>query len=223
MTFFKRLCTETESARDYLLSAPIMQRCMTGDISKDDYGAFLLQAYHHVKHTTPLLMSAGSRMPESKEWLREALAEYIEEELGHQEWILNDLEKCGYNKQAARLSRPNHSTELMVSYAYDMINRTNPVGFFGMVHVLEGTSVSMADDAAQSIENALGLPSSGFSYLRSHGAIDIEHIKFFEGLMNRIDDEEDQRQIIHCATVFYHLYGNVFRELDESQVHSIAA
>ena len=168
-------------------------------------------------------MSAGSRMPGEKEWLREALAEYIEEELGHQEWILNDLEKCGYDKEIARASTPNSSTELMVAYAYDMINRVNPVGFFGMVHVLEGTSVAMADNAAQSIQNALGLHQGAFSYLRSHGAIDIEHVKFFEDLMNRIDDRKDQAQIIHCAKMFYHLYGNVFRELDENQVLSIAA
>ncbi|MFT5137375.1 MAG: long-chain acyl-CoA synthetase [Arenicella sp.] len=223
MTFFERINNETLQARNYLLASPIMQRAMTGDISKHDYGAFLLQAYHHVKHTTPLLMSAGSRMPGSKEWLREALAEYIEEELGHQEWILNDLEKCGYGKEIARASTPNSSTELMVAYAYDMINRVNPVGFFGMVHVLEGTSVTMADNAAQSIQDALGLPNAAFSYLRSHGAIDIEHIKFFEELMNRIDDPDDQAQIIHCANMFYHLYASIFRELDESQVLSIAA
>ena len=223
MTFFERLNDETLQARNYLLASPIMQRAMTGDISKNDYGAFLLQAYHHVKHTTPLLMGAGSAMPGSKEWLREALAEYIEEELGHQEWILNDLEQCGYDKEVARASTPNSSTELMVAYAYDMINRVNPAGFFGMVHVLEGTSVTMADNAAQSIQDALGLPNGAFSYLRSHGAIDIEHIKFFEELMNRIDDPDDQAQIIHCSNMFYHLYGNIFRELDESQVLSIAA
>lgn len=223
MTFFERLNSETEQARNYLLASPIMQRAMQGNITNHDYGSFLLQAYHHVKHTTPLLMSAGSRMPAAKEWLREALADYIEEELGHQEWILNDLQQCGYDKEIARASIPNSSTELMVSYAYDMINRVNPVGFFGMVHVLEGTSVSMADNAAQSIQTALGLPKGAFSYLRSHGAIDIEHVKYFEGLMNRIEDPEDQAQIIHCANMFYHLYGNVFRQLDESQILRIAA
>ena len=39
-------------------------------------------------------------------------------------------------------ARRRVATELMVAYAYDTIARGNPVGFFGMVHVLEGTSVS---------------------------------------------------------------------------------
>ncbi|MBL4672739.1 MAG: iron-containing redox enzyme family protein, partial [Arenicella sp.] len=73
------------------------------------------------------------------------------------------------------------------------------------------------------IQRTLGLPKNAFSYLRSHGAIDVEHIKFFENLVNRIDDPEDQAQIIHCAKMFYHLYGNVFGELNESQIENIAA
>ena len=44
-------------------------------------------------------MAAGSRIPENQEWLRTALAEYVEEELGHQEWILNDIEACGFDKE----------------------------------------------------------------------------------------------------------------------------
>lgn len=222
MNLYQRLLTETTQDRDYLLSSPIITRCFTGDINLDDYVAFLSQAYHHVKHTVPLLMSVGAKLPESKEWLREAVAEYIEEELGHQEWILNDIAACGVDKEIVRESSPSFATELMVSYAYDMTNRVNPLGFFGMVHVLEGTSIAMADNAAGAIKNALGLPSEAFSYLRSHGALDIEHVKFFESLMSKIIDKTEQDLIIKSAKVFYQLYGNIFRTLDnESKLNTV--
>jgi pyrroloquinoline quinone (PQQ) biosynthesis protein C len=213
MRFFDDLQNETTADRDYLLSAPIINRCFQGDILVDDYVAFLQQAYHHVKHTTPLLMATGSRLPESKEWLRNAVAEYIEEELGHQEWVLNDIEACGYDRQQARSNQPNFSTELMVSYAYDCITRKNPLCFFGMVHVLEGTSVAMADGAADVINRVLSLPEKAFSYLRSHGSLDQEHVKFFAGLMNQLEDPEEQQIIITSAKAFYRLYGDMFREL----------
>jgi len=213
MTFMDTLNSETQDERDYLLSSPIIHRCLSGDISLHDYVAFLTQAYHHVKHTIPLLMAVGSRLPEKKEWLREAVAEYIEEELGHQEWILNDIAACGFDKEDARNSRPSAATELMVAYAYDTVQRVNPIGFFGMVHVLEGTSVTTADTAANSIKDALDLPEKAFSYLRSHGALDIEHVKFFESLMARIANTDEQEQIIHSARMFYRLYANIFRSL----------
>lgn len=216
MSFFDRLQSETEQQRAELFSAPIIARALKGDVNVDEYIAFLSQAYHHVKHTVPLLMATGSRLPESQEWLRVAVGEYIEEETGHQEWVLNDIAACGADKEKVRRSKPNMATELMVSYAYDSINRINPLGFFGMVHVLEGTSISLADSAADTIRGALGLPKKAFSYLYSHGSLDQDHVEFFKGLMNRIDQPADQEQIIHSAKVFYKLYGDVFRSLDSS-------
>jgi len=145
--------------------------------------------------------------------LREAVAEYIEEELGHQEWILNDIEACGGDKEAVRHSRPAIATELMVSYAYDTVARINPVSFFGMVFVLEGTSINLASRAADSIQAALHLPDKAFVYLRSHGNLDIGHMNFFESLMNRIDSENDRQDIVHSARIFFTLYANIFRDI----------
>lgn len=213
MNFFEQLSLETQTERQYLLATPILQRAVLGDIQLIEYVNFLTEAYHHVKHTTPLLMAAGSRISGNKEWVRNALAEYVEEELGHQEWILNDIEACGFDKEEVRHSQPSTAAELMVSYAYDMINRTNPMGFFGMVHVLEGTSITIADNAAGKIAEGLALPQGCFSYLTSHGALDIEHVAFFKDLMNKVDDINDQNQIIHCAKVFYKLYADVFKNI----------
>jgi len=214
MTFYQQLLAATENERAGLLSAPIILRCFQGEFTLHDYVAFLGQAYHHVKHTVPLLMAVGARLPEEKEWLREAVGEYIEEEMGHQEWILNDIGQCGFDKEYVRHARPHLATELMVVYAWDMINRVNPLGFFGMVQVLEGTSINIAEKAADIIREKLGLPRQAFTYLYSHGALDQDHIQFFEGLMNGITDPGEQEQIIYAAKVFYKLYGEIFRSLD---------
>ena len=157
MSFYQSLLDATTEERNYLLSAPMIQRCFTGDFTLDHYVAFLQQAYHHVKHTVPLLMAVGAGLPERQEWLREAVAEYIEEELGHQEWILNDIAACGIDKDTVRHGRPNAATELMVAYAYDTVMRNNPMAFFGMVFVLEGTSINLASQAADIIQQHLGL------------------------------------------------------------------
>jgi long-chain acyl-CoA synthetase len=221
MNFFAQLQAATAAEREYLLVTPLIKDCIAGQVSRPLYAAYLCQAYHHVKHTVPLLMATGARLPEAKEWLRDAVAEYIDEEHGHQEWILNDVAACGYDKEAARRTQPTLATELLVAYAYDTIQRVNPLGFFGMVHVLEGTSIVAADNAASGIQAALGLPDQAFSYLRSHGALDQEHVKFFAGLMDRIDDPAEQQVIIHCAKVFYRLFGDVLRSVMAEQVAAL--
>ncbi|WP_192510157.1 TenA family transcriptional regulator [Pseudoalteromonas aurantia] len=212
--FYNKLQESTQSEREYLLTAPIINAVFSGDIQLGQYASFLQQAFHHVKHTVPLLMACGSKLDESKEWLRVAVGEYIEEETGHQEWILNDIAACGFDKEVVRSSRPSFETEMMVSYAYDSIHRVSPLSFFGMVNVLEGTSIALADDAASMIANKLDLPSHAFSYLSSHGALDIEHIEFFKGLMNKITCPNEQAIITHSAKCFYRLYGDMFRSLE---------
>lgn len=213
MNFFNKLQEQTESERYALFNVPIIKQSLVGQVTKESYIAFLTEAYHHVKHTVPLLMACGSKLPDSYEWLREAIAEYIHEEIGHQEWILNDIAACGADKEKVRNGQPLLATELMVSYAYDTIHRGNPVGFFGMIQVLEGTSIDLAINVADAIKESLGLPEKAFSYLRSHGALDIKHMVFFESLMNRINRESDQEAILHTAKVIYKLYADIFRTL----------
>ena len=90
------------------------------------------------------------------------------------------------------------------------------MGFFGMVQVLEGTSVAIAPDRRRSAQGGLGLPPQAMSYLSSHGALDQEHLKFFESLMNRVEDQADQAAIIHAARVVYRLYGDMLYQLTGS-------
>ena len=213
MSFYESLLAQTQAERDYLLGAPIIQQAMTGQVALHSYIAFLTEAYHHVKHTVPLLMACGARLPERLEWLREAIADYIGEELGHQEWILNDIRACGGDAEAVRGGQPALPTELMVAYVYDRIARHNPVSFFGMVNVLEGTSIALATQAAGIIQDKLQLPSKAFSYLNSHGSLDLEHIEFFKKLMNRLDNDDDKAAVVHTAKVVYRLYGDMFRSL----------
>lgn len=215
-SFHDRLLAETRRERDDLIAIPIVQEALAGRVRREDYVAFLAQAFHHVRHTVPLLMACGARLPARLEWLRTAVGEYIEEEMGHHAWILDDLAACGADRDAVEHGAPSEATELMVAYAYDTIARGNPVGFFGMVLVLEGTSVALATRAAEALETSLGLPRSAFTYLRSHGDLDIEHVGFYETLMNRLDDEDDRLAVIHAAKRFYRLYGDVFRSLRDA-------
>ena len=213
MPYFEALAQQTAPARAELFAIPVIADALAGRITRAQYLAFLTEAYHHVKHTVPLLMACGSRLPESKGWLRAAIVEYIAEEAGHEEWILNDIAAAGGDPRLVRDGAPSAATELMVAYVHDTIARRNPVGFFGMVHVLEGTSTALATNAAQVIRASLDLPPEAFTYLTSHGALDQQHVRFFAGLMDRLQDPDDQSAVTHAANMVYRLYGDIFRSL----------
>ncbi len=215
MSFYDTLQEATTADRAELLGLPLFADALAGRVTRPLYIAFLAQAYHHVKHTVPLMMACGGRLTDDYEWLRGKIVHYVEEEYGHHEWVLNDIRAAGGDPDRVRYGRPAVATELMVSYAYDTVMRGNPVGFFGMVHVLEGTSTALATQAAQKIAQAVQLPKSAFSYLASHGALDVDHVDFFRELVDRLTDPRDQDAVIHASRMFYRLYGDIFRHLHQ--------
>jgi pyrroloquinoline quinone (PQQ) biosynthesis protein C len=213
MPFYDEIVRGTVGPREAFMEIPAVALGLRGLVPVGTYLAFLAEAYQHVRHTVPLLMACGARLGPRQSWLRHAVAEYISEEIGHEDWILNDIQHAGGNPDSVRDGNPGLATELMVAYAYDSVQRGNPVSMFGMVFVLEGTSVVLATRAAAALKKNLSIPDAACTYLESHGSLDQEHLRIFSTLMNRLDSDADRHAVLHAANVFYHLYGNIFRSL----------
>ena len=159
---------------------------------------FLREAYHHVRHTVPLLRACKAALPARRAWLARAAGRVHRGGAGPRR--VDPRRHPRLRRRCARpcaTAAPGHATEVMVAYAYDTIARRNPLGFFGMVHVLEGTSVSLALLAADQIQKPLGLPDAAFSYLRSHGTLDQEHVAHFAAA-----DGPDRRRAATRPTSF---------------------
>jgi len=217
MTFFDRLGAETQVEREDFQSISVIQTAVSQGVTKELYAQYLTQAYHHVRFTVPLLELALEGCNVGDEAYANALAEYIEEEAGHDEWILDDIKALGEDSEAVRAGRGGFACRVMISHAYYLIERQSPYALLGMVHVLEGMSVVLADQAAGAIRASFGdNPPNAFSYLTSHGALDMEHVKFFEDLVNGLGERDVEDIIIASAKDFYKLFGNMFRELGEA-------
>jgi hypothetical protein len=184
-----------------------------GNLTKALYVSFLTQWYHILKHTLPLILATQSRLTEETEWLTDVIGEFTEQMASNEELILNDIAVCGGDIEQVRHSRAHMTTELMVSYAYDTVNRINPLGILGMHHVLEGAVLSLAHRSADNIGNTSLVPKDALTYLYTHGSLLQDNADVFIGVMNRIDRSEDRNQIIRSAQIFYKLYADIFLSL----------
>jgi hypothetical protein len=184
-----------------------------GNLTKALYISFLTQWYHILKHTLPLILATQSRLTEETEWLTDVIGEFTEQMASNEELILNDIAVCGGDIEQVRHSRAHMTTELMVSYAYDTVNRINPLGILGMHHVLEGAVLSLAHRSADNIGNTSLVPKDALTYLYTHGSLLQDNADVFIGVMNRIDRSEDRNQIIRSAQIFYKLYADIFLSL----------
>jgi pyrroloquinoline quinone (PQQ) biosynthesis protein C len=215
MQFFDRLFVETRAEREAFIATPVIQRALRQGVPAGMYIAFLGQAYHHVRHTCRLLGTAVARSTDRDQRYINALLEYIQEERGHEEWILDDIRALGGDAEAVRAGQGDLPCRLMVAYVYYAIEHVSPYAMLGMVHVLEGMSAALATAAAGTLKTALGIEGGrGFSYLGSHGSLDLEHVAFFRDLVNGITDATAQDAIIDTARVVYRLYGDMFSGIE---------
>jgi pyrroloquinoline quinone (PQQ) biosynthesis protein C len=212
VSFYDRLTAETEKERIGFTSIPLIREALRSGASRELYLDFLTQAYHHVKHTFPELAFAAARTTD--EAYQDALVEYMEEERGHEKWILDDITAMGGDAAAVRNGAPGIACRVMVGYTYYAIEWLSPYAMLGSVHVLEGMSTVLADKAADAIQSSLAhRGKDGFSYLRSHGALDVKHVAFFKELVNGLTDTRTQQIVIDESKVFYRLYGDIYHEL----------
>ncbi|MGZ3197106.1 MAG: AMP-binding protein [Croceibacterium sp.] len=212
-SFFTELEDATVRERLAFLGVPQVQAGLAGTICRETYIDYLTQAYHHVRHTVPLMIEARERLGHRLE-LVAALDEYIAEETGHEEWILKDIAAAGGDASVARRSRPRAATQAMVDHAYARIRNGNAVAFFGMVYVLESVSVALATRGAGAVAERLGLPPEAFTYLNSHGALDQSHMRFLEGLVDSFEEEPDRAAVIGMAREIFGLFGAMFASID---------
>jgi pyrroloquinoline quinone (PQQ) biosynthesis protein C len=212
MSFYEQLVAETADSRDAFLSIPLVLSTLRNGAPRSLYLDFLAEAYHHVKHTFPLLALAASRTLDER--YQDALVEYMAEERGHEKWILNDIRALGGDPDTVRHGQAGPACRIMVGYAYYAIEHISPYAYLGSVHVLEGMSVLLADQVADAMMASLGLEGdTGFTYLRTHGSLDSEHVAFFRKLVDGFDDRKTQHVIIDNAKMFYRLYGSIFHDL----------
>ncbi len=214
MSQFHGLLAATASFRQEFVEVSLIQETMRQGAPKALYLDFLGQAYHHVKHTVPLLALAVARCGPDHPSYQSALIEYIVEERGHEDWILDDIYALGGDAEAVRQESPRTPCRMMVGHAYYLIDHVSPFAMLGMVHVLEGMSVALAGTAVSALQKRLQTSSTaGFKYLTTHSELDVEHTKLFESLVCELDPSQ-MPIVVDAACEFYKLYGDIFRDID---------
>ena len=217
MSFYETLVTETAAERQALFTVPQIADGLGGRISLETYLAYLGQAYHHVRHTTRLLALAADSLDDTHAVFR-ARPDGLHRRRDGSRALDPGRHRPRRRRRPGRRSRaPSAPVAAMVAYVDDYVARINAMGMFGMIFVLEGTSVALATQGAEAVARTLNLGPECFTYLSSHGSVDQEHLKFFAGLMQGVDDPDDQAAIIEVAKHVYGLFGDMFRAIPHTR------
>lgn len=214
MSFFITLVESSDASRRAIETLPLVHTMMHKGLKLAEYQAFLHDLYHIVWHFCPIMAASASRCDERLRNIRYELYERIEEEKGHETWVLEDIGAVGGNVPGAGTTPPSPPVQAMIGFNYYAAERVHPCSVLGMLYVLEVIASVYGGKAADSIARAIGrdTKAGGFRFLSSHATMDADHMAKLNVLLKTIDDPAAQAAIIESTRVNFHQFGQLFSE-----------
>ncbi len=214
MSFFITLVEMTDASRRDLELIPKVHSMINHGLTLAEYRGFLHDLYHIVWHFCPVMSAAAARCDDRFRDVRYDLYERIEEEKGHDSWVLEDIEALGGDVRAVRETPPSPPAQAMIAFNYYASDRVHPCSVLGMLYMLEVVSSVYGGRVSDSIARALGrnVEDGGFKFLSSHATMDLDHMAKLNRLVKTIDDAGAQNAIVNATRVNFHQFGQLFRE-----------
>jgi pyrroloquinoline quinone (PQQ) biosynthesis protein C len=214
MSFFITLLENSDASRRAIENLPKVQAMMHKGLPLPEYRAFLRDLYHIVWHFCPVMAVAAARCDDRLRTVRYELYERIEEEKGHETWVLEDIGAVGGDVQGANEAAPSAPVQAMIGFNYYAADRVHPCSVLGMLYVLEVVASVYGGKVADSIARAIGkdVTAGGFRFLSSHATMDADHMAKLNVLLKTIDDPAAQAAIIRSTHVNFHQFGQLFSE-----------
>jgi hypothetical protein len=143
------------------------------------YPDYLRTMHGVIRASVPLMELAARRCAELGRRdpvagpLRRYLEGHIDEERGHDDWLLADLAALGSDPEQPNASPPSPGVARLVGAQYYWVEHHHPIALLGYIAVMEGNApaVSLADW----IVSTAGVPESAVRTIREHAELDGGH------------------------------------------------
>jgi pyrroloquinoline quinone (PQQ) biosynthesis protein C len=210
ISFFAELVGHTDEDRRAFETHPVVIDAVAKGLTVERYRALLLELYHVVWHFNPVCAAAASRMSDAFQPIRHFLYEHMHEEMGHENWVLNDLEAVGVMTSDARAHRPAPHTLALNGYNYWAADRRHPCSALGMLYALEVIASVYGGPFAAAIKESLLLEGDrGVSFIDSHSTLDAEHMALLRQVLNQVKDEAAKSAIVESVQVNFHHFTRI--------------
>lgn len=212
MSFFITLIENSDASRRAIEAEPRVQAMIHHGLTLPEYQSFLHELYHIVWHFCPVMAAGIARCGDEFRDVRYALYERIEDEKGHEAWVLEDIGALGGDVSAAG-SPPSSPVQAMIAFNYYAAERVHPCSVLGMLYVLEVVSSVYGGRVAEAIARRIGRDpaAGGFRFLSSHASMDLDHMASLNRLVRTIADPAAQAAILRSTQVNFHQFAQIFR------------
>jgi pyrroloquinoline quinone (PQQ) biosynthesis protein C len=212
MSFFITLIEDSDAGRRALEDEPRVHAMIHHGLKLEEYRAFLHDLYHIVWHFCPVMAAAAARCGDEFRDVRYELYERIEEEKGHEAWVLEDVEAVGGDVAHVRTNPPSAPVQALIGFNYYGAERVHPCSVLGMLYMLEVVSSVYGGRVSDAIARAIGrdVNAGGFKFLSSHATMDVDHMAKLNKLVKTIADSGAQRAILNTTRINFYQFRQMF-------------
>jgi pyrroloquinoline quinone (PQQ) biosynthesis protein C len=209
-SFFSELVTRTDEDRRAFETHPAVLDAVAHGMSLPRYRALLLELYQVVWHFNPVSAAAASRMDDSLQSTRHFLYQHMQEEMGHEDWVLSDLQAVGVAPEAARAHTPAVHTLALNGYNYWAAERRHPCSVLGMLYTLEVIASVYGGPFASAMRESLRLDGDqGVSFIASHATMDAKHMADLRVALNRLQGQDKMAAVVESVRVNFHHFTRI--------------
>jgi Iron-containing redox enzyme len=156
---------------------------------------YLVVQHQIIRATVPLTRVALERARALDEpELAQYLALHVDEELGHDETLLGDLELLGLPPENVLGRMPSPAVASLVGAQYYWILHHHPVAFLGYVGVMEGYPPT--DELVELLLERTRFPREAFTTFAEHGELDPGHRNHLDRTLDALPLTERDEQVI---------------------------
>jgi hypothetical protein len=209
MTWLDELLRIRTHTNERIHSSDLVTGLLEGRPRMDSYARYLLDVRAYAVHSPTVIGLAGSRATQSNRGVGSYLLHHATEEVGHEDWAVEDLRKLGWADEAIQSHDPSLSCQSMVALEYYWAGIANPLSLMGWMYSLE----ALGDDMGHFIAAAIDSSEKGASaFVGQHGTADHDHIAEITSTLERhVTGREDRACVLKAAAMAGDLYVGIVR------------
>ncbi|MEZ4297243.1 MAG: hypothetical protein R3B70_19920 [Polyangiaceae bacterium] len=230
MNLVKELESVSEELSRRVDEVPLLRRLFGGAIGEEEMVVFLVQTYHYVRWTQPLLVEAATRLSAlgaPPMWAR-LFTEKSREEHKHDAWAVADAGKLGWSDVDVLSTLASPAVDAYVAYNRAIVRGNHPLSYLGTAWALEKLALDRAGRACAGLKASESARlAKATLFLRGHAEEDVGHVAELSRLLGAVSDPRDKAGIVTAARATAELYPAFFdvayEELDAQRRARAAA
>jgi len=181
-------------------------------LTRSNYAAFLIEIVQLIKHTPHYLTLASSWSVDDR-WMCDWWMDFAVDERGHDQLCFADLRRLGVPQSEVTAAMPGIGVTAMVALNYRLA-QTDPVALIGFAMATEGMGSGLATRAAKHIDDNCAFGAPVTTFLRVHGAEDVEHYQSVMKAFNQYAQQSaNLARMLHTWKYTIHNYSQLFSDV----------